>query len=390
MELELENTLYSILHIFRNVSRRVSNYAVKPDKGNELINSTNQPDSHPVSGDRLNYACEHLFVDESSDVILMAKICLYICVILLPIGVIGNSVNIVVVYRYLRKHSSSVYILVLAVSDSMFLILSFLGPFMRTLKCFHFRDTKLDFVNFNDIACKLVYFVGNVFNDYSSLLILCFTIERCVAVYKPMKVHKIFTIRRTKMLCLLLLLFTMTLLAPYYLLTTGVKTNIPICTIIRWERESAYLYLIETMTFRVVPVIAIAALNICIICKVLGKEPIEQHRGTSSKDQNRQMTVLLILISTSYVVLYLPLLLNHILWTLWVNQIGSLSGKALHIVDGCAQTLNVAGFSINCYLYIIGSQMFRDNVRRTFSSLRESINSLRKSNRTLEPLRTDV
>ena len=80
-----------------------SSYGVKLDKGKELMNSTNQPDSHQVTGDRLNYACEHLFVDESSDVILMAKICLYICVILVPIGVLGNGVNIVVVYRLHEK-----------------------------------------------------------------------------------------------------------------------------------------------------------------------------------------------------------------------------------------------------------------------------------------------
>ena len=99
MELELENTLHSILQLFRNVSRRVSNYGVKSDIGKELTNSTNQPDSYPVTGDRLNYACDHLFVDESADVILMAKICLHICLILVPIGVIGNGVNIVVVYE---------------------------------------------------------------------------------------------------------------------------------------------------------------------------------------------------------------------------------------------------------------------------------------------------
>ena len=384
MELELQHTIESILQVFRNVSRRVSQYEERgPGVGN-IIQSLNQTHNLSDHGFALDYACGQIFAVETTDVLLVAKICLYICLILVLVGVTGNIMNIVVVYNYMKKHSSSVYILLLAISDSIYLVLTFLGPLLKMLKCFHFRDTKLDFINFNDASCKLVFYIGNAFNDFSSSLILCFTFERTIAVFKPMKVNKIFTVKRTKMLCFCLLLFIMTLLAPYYLLTIGVESNIPLCTVVKWKNETAYLYLAETLIFRVVPVLIIASLNICILRKVWTKEPIEQHRGTSRKNQSTQLTALLILISSSYVVLYLPLLLSHILWSLWANDIKIISDKALHIIDGYARTLYVAGFAINCYLYILGSQMFRDNVRKTFSSIRYSVsNSFRSSDRVL-------
>ena len=69
---------------------------------------------------------------------------------------------------------------------------------------------------------------------------------------------------------------------------------------------------------------------------------------------NKQLTAILIIISTSYVLLYLPLLITYILCAFDFNgfEISFNSRTMEQITD----TLHTAGFAINCYLYIIGSK----------------------------------
>ena len=56
----------------------------------------------------------------------------------------------------MRGNSSNVYLLVLAVSDSMYLVAVFLTKVMPILRCVHFSDsTEADVYNNIDLMCKV-------------------------------------------------------------------------------------------------------------------------------------------------------------------------------------------------------------------------------------------
>ena len=318
--------------------------------------------------------CQREFPDEIKTT---NHLYLYISIILVVGGLLGNCINILVFSsKPLRKYSSNVFVLVLAISDSIYLTNAFFN-WLTSLKCLQYEHSGVDILNHSDTICKFVLFFLDLSANYSSMVILFFTIERFIAVYKPMKVKQICTLRRTRILCLCLLIIIVLWIAPYHFMIYGVSVDYgcgpyPENKIGEWYYIGSFLYIIEKITFRVVPVIIIAAINVSIICKIATSGPIGEETNRHRHDQNRQVTMLLILISVSYVILVLPLLIFYFLVFLHNNHIITVSETNMEIARKWMEILNITGFAINFYLYSIGSNMFQEELRKTFSSFRSS------------------
>ena len=318
--------------------------------------------------------CQQEFPDANK---ITNQLYLYIFVIVILCGLLGNFINTSVFSaKPLRKHSPNAFVLVLAISDSTYLINAFFH-WLIALKCLQYQQSSVDILNHSDALCKLVLFFLDLSANYSSMITLFFTIERFIAVYKPMKVKQICTLRRTRILCLCLLIIIVLWIAPYHFMIYGVSVDYgygpyPENKIGEWYYTGSFLYIIEKVTFRVVPVIIIATINVSIICKIATSGPIGEETNRHRHDQNRQMTMLLILISVSYVILVLPLLTFYCLVYLYKSYIITVSGTNMEIARKWMEILNITGFAINFYLYSIGSNMFQEELRKTFSSFRSS------------------
>lgn len=317
------------------------------------------------------------------DVILAAKLNPYISLVLVFVGLVGNALNVVVFRKYLGKHSPSVFIFVLAISDSVYLITVFLSRLLATLRCLHAPHTSIDFINRNNILCKLFQFLMDWSSDCSSMLILCFTIERFIAVRFPMRVKQWCTIGRTKRICAAICLFVAVAIAPHHWLMMESRGRA--CAVSRqWEYEFSLIYFCETLLFKIIPVCAISILNMSIIHKVHRKSYIREivtetnengsgnrnltgSANSTGSDHNRQLTVILILISGTYVLLYFPVLVHYFLWSLMRHEVLSLSHKAMNIALQCTTTLYIAGFAVNFFLYSVASSVFRQNIRNALS-----------------------
>ena len=94
----------------------------------ELI--TDGSDTHTDDYDT-DYSCYGYY--DTSSIIFSSKLLLFTSVVFVIIGITGNFINIVVMSQYLRKYSSSVYIFVLAISDSAYLISTFLYRLLELL-----------------------------------------------------------------------------------------------------------------------------------------------------------------------------------------------------------------------------------------------------------------
>ena len=309
--------------------------------------------------------CQREFADEIKTT---NHLYLYISIILVVGGLLGNCINILVFSsKPLRKYSSNAYVLVLAISDSIYLTNAFFN-WLTSLKCLQYEHSGVDILNHSDTICKLVLFFLDLSANYSSMVILFFTIERLIAVYKPLKVKQICTLKRTRIICLALLIAITVWIAPYHFIMRGVDvTNGECGSYSEWDEQLSFLYIIEKVTFRVVPVLVIATINACIIYKMVTSDPIGEDRNQRKNNKNRQVTILLILISVSYVILVLPLLIFHFLVFLHNNHIITVSETNMEIARKWMEILNITGFAINFYLYSIGSNMFQEQLRRTFS-----------------------
>ena len=328
--------------------------------GNVTIRARNYLDTH--SEEQFDHFCNITLVEQDADTVFVTYLTMIISIVIVVVGIAGNSINIWISSGSLRKNSSSCYIFLLAISDSMFLIDQFLGFHLPLLKCFHFKDSNLDFVNNHEILCKFWCYFMDLFHEYSTALILAFTIERFIAVYRPMRVRQICTLNRTRIVCLLLFIVIAVCVAPYHFIMINLEENV--CRVLlKWEKKWYIVYTIETFALRILPVLAIAFLNICIIHKIREKQTIVQENDETRKDQSRQMTIILLLISVGHVILYLPVAFHYLLWMLNKEQLVHLSDKGMTISRSCVETLDMAGCAENFFLYTLGSKIFRQELK---------------------------
>ena len=70
----------------------------------------------------------------------------------------------------------------------------------------------------------------------------------------------------------------------------------------------------ELIAFRVTPIFGINTLNSFILYKICKKQRVKENQNENNDNHSWQMTRMLLLICTSFVVLYLPYIINSILW----------------------------------------------------------------------------
>ena len=179
-----------------------------------------------------------------------------------------------------------------------------------------------------------------------------------------MRVKQIFTTKRTKLLCLVLFIVLSILTAPCHFLMIGIHDIFPVCIILReWANKFSVIHILELVLLRVVPMLVIALLTICVVYRVLVSKNVGENKNKIKKDQNIQMTIILILISTSYILLYLPVIIHFVLLKLTRYGIISISKEGMEIGQKSTRPFT-CGFVINFYLYIAGSKLFRKLLKR--------------------------
>lgn len=342
---------------------------------------------------------------EDARVLLSLRVFFFASVACVFVGLTGNSISVIVFSsKEMQATSSNVYLLTLAASDSVYLVSVFASRTLTTMRCWYFPSVPADIVNRSTAACVLFQYLCDLFSDYSACLILFFTVERGVAVFLPIKFKELFTVCRARMSCLVLLVTIAACIAPYHAVCMGVIVQYHVCTV-RAEHEDVFsiLYVVEMAIFRVVPVFVIAILNIFIIVRVtrltqakwkrrklslakaaaaseaVGQEGnqrggsiagISLHHLTTKKkrsmkthEKNIQLTVVLILVSTSYVLLYIPALVHFVLQKLILSGFIEVDQTNVHIFGNYSKSLYVSGFAINFFLYTVSGRVFRDQLK---------------------------
>lgn len=105
-------------------------------------------------------------------------------------GSVGNILSVLVFFKTkLRKLSSSYYLAALGISDTCFLLLSFMS-------WLSFVDVP---ITHEIVICQLTMFLSGVCSFLSVWFVVAFTVERFIAVLYPLKRQTMCTVRRAKM-----------------------------------------------------------------------------------------------------------------------------------------------------------------------------------------------
>lgn len=111
----------------------------------------------------------------------------FLTIIIVIFGLIGHSITINI-YRHTRnrKNSSTVYLLCLAIADSIFLIIHFFEDTVRTYQSIYSDLSFISMINITDkytIACRLINYIRYVLRFVSAYIIVAFTLKRLLMVY---------------------------------------------------------------------------------------------------------------------------------------------------------------------------------------------------------------
>ncbi len=137
---------------------------------------------------------------------------LYLVPVLVAIGLVGNSLNVLVLRSQDMKISSSnTYLLALAVSDLLFM-LSHLPVVIAKAGALQYEM----FFKVYEVLYHVMIYTYPMFWGYSTYITVAFSVERCIAVGLPLKARSICTVRQARIVlfCLLCLIALLDLAYP--------------------------------------------------------------------------------------------------------------------------------------------------------------------------------
>ena len=223
---------------------------------------------------------------------LYRTISVLINVLIFLVGILGNSLVIIVVFRTRSMRTpTNCYLMSLAVADCLVLLSATLPAIPETF-------FEIDEWPFGRVMCSLLVFLQYLGVDTSSLSITAFTIERYVAICHPLRSQTMCTVKRAKRIIACIWIFSILYCSPWLGLTVLKQvrrhdTTVDYCDV-RLER-SQYLvyYMTDLIIFYVIPLL-IAAVLYSLIARILFKSSLSQHEAglsvSTKRNRKRQIT----------------------------------------------------------------------------------------------------
>ncbi len=267
-------------------------------------------------------------------------------------GTIGNILSFAVIVRKeMRNLSSSLYLALLAVADTIHIWTWGLWYFVVSV-------SDLDLSKYTN--CKLDYFLHTYSHHYSAWLLVSVTIERFICVYFPFKVKFWCTTKNAKIVCSILAVVLAGVNFPQFL--ARYMNNDNGCT--PYPRYEAFILFywpyIDLVLYSFLPSLVMGITNGLIVFKMKKSSCAHNHVQYSAMAKNSQkITVMLITVSTSFICLTLPVEG----FTIYVERT-SYNFYLDNIWFALVNVLKYLNHSINFFLYIVSAEKFRIELKK--------------------------
>ncbi len=278
------------------------------------------------------------------------KVRFYIAIVFFIIGAIGNAIILKVMSN--PKFSTKprrILCFSLAVTDMMILIIALLTSTLEMLY-------RMAFYHMNIIFCKLYYPVLYAVAHVNAWILVLLTFERLIAVFRPFNIHDIFSGARVK--CIVITFVIISLIwnsEQVYRLDLIKESNYSFCISVNDYTLTDLMYLKDFITellVTVIPMLIITPSNIALMVKMYKNRKQRQQMGVSTgrgQHNSVKFNGMIILVTTSFVVLYLPYTLYMFITNFDMSGVGD---EIVTIIAMCNPVLN-------CYLYFLAGDSFK-------------------------------
>ena len=250
--------------------------------------------------------------------------------------------------KHNRHLSTCVYMSIIAVNDNIVLSLNF----HRWLV----ENTALSI--YTDAGCRAIIYLVHVFGGFGAYEIVLMTLDKVIAIKLPHKSALLCTTKRAKIFSIINLL-TITI---FYLPNLDFSKSVGKGDCARYVKEDWYINVYSYMSIIVTPVLPVSLLFVMniIIIKTVWKSQKMRYINRTGQDKTTgievQLTIMLILVSSLFVILLLPFEIREIYYTIFSKAETPKQFAIFIFVFDVTYELYKANYGIDFYLYFISGQ----------------------------------
>ena len=272
--------------------------------------------------------------------------------VLVPIGLIGNTLSFIVMTKQNnRKISTCIYMAAISINDNLLMLL-----------CFHdYLVSALQMHIWNLLECKLIGVVFLFALQNCTYLILAMTVDKYIAIKWPHKVATYSTPGRTK--CIVIGLYVCVFIY-----------NIPHVFLSRIIGGQCFAYSVDLLITKVyswlsfvlnavIPFTLLIHMNYVIVKTVRNSQVSGvRTRPVSMKIAENQLTIMLLLVTTLFFILLCPTYIRFIYLLLTEQDTPSQYVTSMFLYQ-ITSKLYTTNSGINFLLYYISGQKFRKDLK---------------------------
>ncbi|CAF0893963.1 unnamed protein product [Didymodactylos carnosus] len=287
----------------------------------------------------------------------------------------------------MRHLSTCYYMGILAIADTSVLVLGF------TVAWTYLVNKKWSLLLQSSYTCKLLSVLFYTVADYSVWLVVMMSVDRCIAVAKPLHVNSICTVKRAKF-CVCLLVFSSFSINAHFIFTHKLFQNDTECSSFP-EYEYFIIRIwpwVDAAVYSVLPFILLLTTNLIIVQRLFyarrssDKLQIYQNntnaRAKLNSSMSRKLTTMLLSVTFFFLFTSLPLVCLQLYQN--INHNANISTRITSYLKPICETLQYSNHCVNFFLYAVTGKAFRHELKRLFHTCTSSIN-FQKKNRACRP-----
>ena len=267
-----------------------------------------------------------------------------------------NTLSLLVMTMKHNRHlSTCVYMSIIAVNDNIVLSVNFL----------RWLEENTDVHVLTNSGCKIIIYLVHIFSSIGAFEIVLMTLDKVIAIKMPHKSAVLCTAKRAKILSVINLLA----MAVFYLPNLDFSKSVGQSECARYVKKGWYVTVysyISLLLNPVIPVVMLFVMNSIIIKAVWQSQRMRNENQTAQQDKTKssevQLTIMLILVSSLFVIFLLPFEIREIYYSIVSKGETPKQYAVFTFVFDVTYELYNANYGINFYLYFVSRTKFRKDL----------------------------
>ena len=290
--------------------------------------------------------------------------------ILVPIGLVGNSLSFLVMIKPgNRQLSTCIYMAAISINDNVMMLLAVQSWLATELKAYKRHP----------IECKIISFLGLTVLQNSTFQILAMTVDKYIAIKWPHRAAMYSTPRRAKITIVIVIICVVIYNVPHFFATKLIGVQ---CIGFRVEGVITKVYSWFSFVLNaIIPFGLLIYMNFAIVETIqlsqkmfsnndtTGAESNSSHQTTgletrqnAMKNAENQLTIMLLLVTTLFLILLIPTYVRFVYLTFLITDTPAKYALSTFLMQ-LTYKLFTTNSGINFFLYCISGQKFRNDLK---------------------------